>query len=252
MVKGLEIFRDHFAGHTENYVLIGGTACDLAFSAVGQEFRATKDLDIVLMIENMSGDFASTFWKFIEEGGYQHRRRGEEDQMQFYRFSNPENDAYPAQLELFSPKPDLLTPLAGGTLTPIPIGDEGSSLSAILLDQNYYALIRQQRTISEGVPTLRPEALIPLKAGAWLDLTRRKDAGEAVDSKNINKHKRDVFRLFTLLAADTSVPVGANIQDDLRGFIEGTRQSPPDLKALDIQGISTDEIFAALGQIYGL
>jgi len=93
MVKGLEIFRDHFAGHTENYVLIGGTACDLAFSAVGQEFRATKDLDIVLMIENMTSDFAGIFWKFIEEGGYQHRRRGEEDQMQFYRFSNPKNAA---------------------------------------------------------------------------------------------------------------------------------------------------------------
>jgi len=142
--------------------------------------------------------------------------------------------------------------LAGGTLTPIPIGDEGSSLSAILLDQNYYTLIQQQRTISEGVPTLKPEALIPLKTGAWLDLTRRKDAGEAVDSKSINKHKRDVFRLFTLLAADTNVPVGANIQDDLRGFIEGMRRSPPDLKALDVQGISTDEIFAALGKIYGL
>lgn len=252
MVKGLEIFRDHFAGHTENYVLIGGTACDLAFSAVGQEFRATKDLDIVLMIENMSSDFAGTFWKFVEEGGYQHRRRGEEDQMQFYRFSNPKNDAYPAQLELFSQKPDFLTPLAGGTLTPIPMGDEGSSLSAILLDQTYYALIQQQRTISEGVPTLKPEALIPLKAGAWLDLTRRKDAGEAVDSKNINKHKRDAFRLFTLLAADTNVPVGANIQDDLRDFIESMRLSPPDLKALDIQGISTDEIFSALRKIYDL
>lgn len=252
MVKGLEIFRDHFAEHTEKYILIGGTACDLAFSAAGQEFRATKDLDIVLVIENMTSDFAETFWKFVEEGGYQHRRRGEEDQMQFYRFSNPENDAYPAQLELFSKQPDFLTPLAGGRLTPIPIGDEGSSLSAILLDQNYSTLIQQQRVVLEGVPSLKPEALIPLKAGAWLDLTRRKDAGEAVDSKNIHKHKRDVFRLFTLLAADTSAPVGANIQDDLRGFIEGMRKTPPDLKALDIQGISTDEVFAALEEIYSL
>jgi hypothetical protein len=38
MVRGLEIFRDRFAEHLDNYVLIGGTACDLAFAAVGQEF----------------------------------------------------------------------------------------------------------------------------------------------------------------------------------------------------------------------
>jgi len=34
MVKGLEIFRNHFADFSGSYVLIGGTACDLAFAAV--------------------------------------------------------------------------------------------------------------------------------------------------------------------------------------------------------------------------
>jgi hypothetical protein len=47
---------------------------------------------------------------------------------------------------------------------------------------------------------LKPEALIPLKAAAWLDLTRRKTAGEIVDSKDIQKHRRDVFRLFAVLS----------------------------------------------------
>jgi len=29
MVKGLDLFRDHFRDFTDRYVLIGGTACDL-------------------------------------------------------------------------------------------------------------------------------------------------------------------------------------------------------------------------------
>ena len=36
--------------------------------------------------------------------------------------------------------------------------------------------------------------LIPFKAKAWMDLTDRRAAGEHVDSKNIKKHKNDVFR----------------------------------------------------------
>ena len=41
--------------------------------------------------------------------------------------------------------------------------------------------------------------LIPFKAKAWMDLTDRKAAGEHVDSKNIKKHKNDVFRLTELI-----------------------------------------------------
>ncbi len=70
----------------------------------------------------------------------------------------------------------------------------------------------------EGVTSLNPEALIPLKA-----------AGEAVDSKNINKHKRDVFRLFTLLAAETRVAVTPKIQEDLRRFLAEMHKTPPEL-----------------------
>jgi hypothetical protein len=40
-------FRDHFAGHEGQYVLIGGAACELVMDDVGLNFRATKDLDTV-------------------------------------------------------------------------------------------------------------------------------------------------------------------------------------------------------------
>ncbi len=51
MVRGLDVFREHFAGHADQFVLIGGTAATLAMEQAGLEFRATKDPDIVLHIE---------------------------------------------------------------------------------------------------------------------------------------------------------------------------------------------------------
>jgi hypothetical protein len=50
MVKGLEIFREHFRDYADRYVLIGGAACDIAMNSAGLAFRATKDLDIVLYV----------------------------------------------------------------------------------------------------------------------------------------------------------------------------------------------------------
>nr|WP_288645696.1 transposase [uncultured Mediterraneibacter sp.] len=53
------------------------------------------------------------------------------------------------------------------------------------------------------IPTLflgiRNNLLDCYKAKAWMDLTDRKAAGEHVDSKNIKKHKNDVFRLTELI-----------------------------------------------------
>ena len=49
MVKGLDVFRDYFAGHAEQFVLIGGTAATLAMEDAGLAFRATKDLDIPVL-----------------------------------------------------------------------------------------------------------------------------------------------------------------------------------------------------------
>ena len=51
MVKGLDTFREAFAGHADRYVLIGGVAASLTLEEAGIEFRSTRDLDIVLIIE---------------------------------------------------------------------------------------------------------------------------------------------------------------------------------------------------------
>jgi hypothetical protein len=50
VVKGLEKFREYFEAYPDRYVLIGGTAAALAMEQLAGEFRATKDLDIVLTL----------------------------------------------------------------------------------------------------------------------------------------------------------------------------------------------------------
>ena len=75
MVKGLELFRRHFAGFSDQYVLIGGTAATLTMEGAGLEFRATKDLDIVLHVEALTSAFGTAFWRFVDQGATRFDRR---------------------------------------------------------------------------------------------------------------------------------------------------------------------------------
>ena len=70
MVEGMDRFKSHFADYTDQYVLIGGAACMVAMEHVGQSFRATKDLDIVLCVEVLDANFATAFRQFVREGQY--------------------------------------------------------------------------------------------------------------------------------------------------------------------------------------
>ena len=92
MVRGLEVFREYFAGHADQFVLIGGTAATLAMEAAGLEFRATKDLDIVLHIEALSSEFGAVFWRFIEAGRYEIRQASDTGKPIFYRFQKPADE----------------------------------------------------------------------------------------------------------------------------------------------------------------
>ncbi len=87
MIAGLDFFRNHFRDYTDQYVLIGGTACHILFEEAGVTFRATKDLDIVLFIEVLEPDFVRAFWSFILDGGYAHSGQGVADR-RYYRFQS--------------------------------------------------------------------------------------------------------------------------------------------------------------------
>ena len=69
MVNGIETFRDYFAEYTDQYVIIGGFACDLLMEDAGLDFRQTKDIDMVIIIEALTEKFTARFWNYIKAGG---------------------------------------------------------------------------------------------------------------------------------------------------------------------------------------
>ena len=65
MVYGIEKFKEYFIDYSGQYVFIGGTACVILLDEIGVSFRATKDLDMVLIIEALDESFGLKFWEFI-------------------------------------------------------------------------------------------------------------------------------------------------------------------------------------------
>lgn len=49
-MEGLDKFRKAFEAYSENYVIIGGTACDIAMTGTVVRPRATHDIDMRLWI----------------------------------------------------------------------------------------------------------------------------------------------------------------------------------------------------------
>lgn len=70
MVIGFDRFREAFQDFAENYIVIGGSACDWLFTSLNAQFRATKDIDLVVIAERMSPAFAAMIWEFVRAGGY--------------------------------------------------------------------------------------------------------------------------------------------------------------------------------------
>ena len=80
---------------------------------VGQSFRASKDLDIVLFLKQRRDEFVSHFWEFVRAGGYQTRQQAD-GRPQYYRFTDLTSDDYPFMLKLFSALPSDVNYLGDG------------------------------------------------------------------------------------------------------------------------------------------
>ncbi|HLD68349.1 MAG TPA: hypothetical protein VJA19_20195 [Pseudomonas sp.] len=248
----MDIFRRHFADFTDRYVLIGGVAATLAMEEVGLDFRATKDLDLVLIVEALDVRFAEQFWRFVEAGGYEVREKGGRPP-QFYRFQKPADPSYPVMLELFSRAPDGLPLHEGAQLTPVPVDDAVSSLSAILLDEQYYRFILAGRQTADEITWLNAEHLIPLKASAWLDLSARQRAGEPIDSRNVRKHLNDVLRLSQLLSPALAIALPEKVALQMNEFLQQLPANAPDLKGLGMErGSTLPLVIERLRKIYAL
>lgn len=249
MVTGLDVWQAHFQDFADRYVLIGGVACDVLMGDAGLPFRATKDLDVVLLVELLDAAFAEAFWAFVEAGGYEQKERGEGGKL--YRFTRPATAGYPFMIELFSRAPDGFDLAEASRLTPLPIDETVASLSAILLDEAYYTLLKENLRQVEGLPLLHEAAVIPFKARAYLDHSQRRAAGDPVDSRDIRKHRGDVFRVLQLLPVGAMFVLPDTVLADLRAFQAAVAAddsfNPRDLELRMSKGEALDRLAAAYG-----
>lgn len=252
MVRGIEKFKEYFAAYPDNYVIIGGTACDLITEEAGLVARATKDIDIILVIEALSTDFVQTFWEFIKEGNYKRTESGGEER-KYYRFIDPENSDYPKQIELFSRTPDVIKIDPDLHLTPIPVDDDLSSLSAILLDDDFYNYVIEHSEIVDNIHRAKLESIIVLKAKAFIDITKRIAQGVNEDSKNLKKHRNDAFKMTLLLTGQEEFPLPASIRTMLIDFLKLIKYDLPTAEVfakMGLKGAKSEEILSTILKVF--
>lgn len=171
--------------------------------------------------------------------------------MRFYRFRHPQQDGFPKEIELFS-RITLEEPLdVGQRIVPVPLSGGLSSLSAILLDDDYYNLLKEGRQSIDGISVLAPEWLILFKMKARIDLVRRSREAGDVDSRDLKKHLRDVFRLWEYVDPEARVAVSFPIEADIKEFFDTSDITSQQLKQIGIDE-PVELIVEDLKRIYDL
>lgn len=220
-VKGLDRFKKYFLDFKDNYVIIGGTACSVILRNADMQPRATKDIDMILVVERMTPDFGRRFWEFIHDGDYEMRERkrdeGKEPVPELFRFYKPRNDGFPYQIELLSRQPEVLSVPEGFHLTPIPVGEDISSLSAILMNEEFYHFALEHSTMEDELHVADTIGLICLKMKAYLNLSEQEPPAHSSD---IRKHMSDVFKLMASGNAPEPVALSATMKKDAMAFVE--------------------------------
>lgn len=166
----------------------------------------------------------------------------------FFRFDKPEDDSYPKMIELFCRNNFELCEMS--LVTPIHIDDTISSLSAILLNDDYYKALLDGKIVTDGLSVLRPEYLILFKAKAYLDLKQRKDNGEAIDFNDIKKHKKDVLRISAELMLEKVNMLPATVKSDINRFIDSLEMNPFDSNSLKTYGLKNKDVIEILRSVF--
>lgn len=220
------------SGFRSHYVVIGGLATVLTLEDRGLPARATKDVDMIIICQPETKYYMNRFWEFIKAGGYKLWKPDGEERMRpyFYRFIKPESRDFPAQIELFSKVPEYIEVPDDVHIVHIPMEEYTSSFSAIIMDEAYYNFAISHSKIVGDLRILNAEALIVLKATAYMENLRRKEEGISVDQKDIDKHKKDIYRLAYVIDGSERFEVSDTIKELLRSFVSEIEKNPIDGK----------------------
>ena len=78
---------------------------------------------------------------------------------------------------------------------------------------------------------------------------QEKENGEKIDSRNIKKHKNDVFRLLSIVNPSHPFPLPEPIQHDMKQFLLCMEKEQIDMKALGLP-LKANEAIEILKNLY--
>jgi len=232
---GIDKIREYLGDFKANYVIIGGTACNLHFEAADLLGRATKDIDMVVVSEAISMEYIRQFWKFIKVGGYKPCQIKSTDgtKLGYYRFIEPTNSSFPSYIELFTRIPAGIKIPEDLHIIHIDSDEEYlSGFSVILMDNDYYNYAVGCSREIDGVQVVDKEGLIVLKAKAYLNNRKRKAEGHQIHQNDVDKHKKDIYRLSFLFSGEERYDVSSGIKMDLKSFLSEIQTDPISTKAM--------------------
>ena len=256
MVEGLDKFREFLGSYSDNYIIIGGTACNVILENAGTVPRVTHDIDMIVVVEHLTKDFVSAFWTFIRKGGYTIEKRqhtASEPAYALYRFRKPSETGYPSQIELLARHSDSLGEPKGVRIEPVPMEDYQYNLSAIVMVDDLYQLVVSNSKLMNGIRIASLESLICLKARAYLNLLKERETGKQVNSDDIKKHRRDVILLVAARTETEPISVPVSILTTVNEFLQlmNTEESSSSLmSSLRIDREQLNAYLEALGELF--
>lgn len=250
MIQGITNFTKYFKEYENDYVVIGGLATAMVMNDLGFTARATKDIDLVVIAKD-NEEFIKRLLSFIDMAGYKTKQKTIHDtKHNLFRFLDSDDKEYPEQIELFAIHTSDSQIVKDSHIIPIQTPEYYDYLSAILLDTDYFNLLKQHTTNIEGLHVATPEVLIPLKIHAYLNLTK----SQSQDSK---KHLTDIVKLITLLDEEESIILTAKPKNDFLEFLPVFEELDENrikniLKSAGVGKIEKETILNLLKNVYVL
>lgn len=120
------------------------------------------------------------------------------------------------------------------------------------MDDNYYAFTIEHSRNIDDIHVASPEALICLKAKAYTEMLDRKAEGKLVDSRDIEKHKKDIFRLIAMLPHDSHFTLPEKMKNDMNDFYQrvGELSNPDFFKNAGLRGLNAERLLELINTAF--
>jgi len=242
---GLSHFQNYCKDLDDNYVIVGGFATLMLLDReLEGHGKATFDIDLVLLTNN-SIEMSQRIKQYIKDGDYT-IQIGEKNQYRYYRFIKPQKENFAKEIELFASNENDLALEDSQRIIPIDPEEGLYSLSAIMLDPEYFEMIKNNVDKSVKAPCTNTQATIMLKMSAFCDLRDRND-------RKWKKHRRDILKLALLLTGDEHIKLIGRMKYDFERFLSHI-ENELDPKAIKSFGdglpIDKDQIIEVMKQVF--